>query len=810
MRSSAGPPVVGEDFFDREIELRQLAARIPVIRPHHPIRKFNPGVFQRDEEVAEQFVVRLHEFDVLLDILRRNVGAPSCQHALVIGPRGTGKTMLLARVAAELRLNHELAGQLLPVRFMEESYEIVEIADFWLEVLRRLATERGVDPALAVELRAAHASLCADWRSEGIADRARATVLDAADRLGKRLVVMVENLHALNDDADEHFGWQLRQVLQTEPRLILLASATTRFKGMDPWAPFFEMFKVLGLDPLSLEECCRLWETLTDHAATRRQMRPLEILTGGNPRLLVMVAAFSRHRSMRRLLEEIVVLVDEHTDYFRSNLDALPKTERRVFAAALDLWRPATSGEVAAQARMDIRMASALLGRLERRGAVVVQPGVGRRRYVVAERLYCVYYRLRRGRNEADIVKHLIMFMANFYAKSDFGNMLNEGLASGDRLIEVGLKRALEEDPDIGNAAPEAAAATWMQTVRACSSSTDTHTRSRASRALLNLGHLSYNQGHRLRALAYSQQILAQYEAGESSEPREDVARAYYLSSRVYRRSGMLEEAIRLCEDMARHCEPANTVHLQECLAAALYEKGCLQAQVGRHADAAHTFDGLLQRCHVDSEADYSSVICRTLAKRAQSELLLGRFDNAIATCQRVLDACNADVSEGERKVLIDVLVVKGDAECWKRQSQLATDTSDRLEQGFGDAAGGGGIPAQWLARWIRARARGQNGDGEAVARDVRWLYERLNISNKNMVNEMLGRTYALLVEGVGPLDLLNVLSSDPAKVQALWPLEVALRILAGEPVRAPVEVLTVAEDIVEKVEEAKRAVSVR
>ncbi|MDE2871152.1 MAG: hypothetical protein OXQ94_05635, partial [Gemmatimonadota bacterium] len=99
----------------------------------HPtpiIRKFNPGLLQSDEGISEQFVVRHHELSLLLDDLRGNIASPSCQHILVIGPRGRGKTMLLARVAAELRSNEDFAASLLPVRFMEESQEIFSLTDF--------------------------------------------------------------------------------------------------------------------------------------------------------------------------------------------------------------------------------------------------------------------------------------------------------------------------------------------------------------------------------------------------------------------------------------------------------------------------------------------------------------------------------------------------------------------------------------------------------------------------------------------------------------------------------------------------------
>ena len=50
------------------------------------IRKFNPGTFQSDEEVISQFVVRSRELGIVLDILRRNIELPSCQHVLSSHP----------------------------------------------------------------------------------------------------------------------------------------------------------------------------------------------------------------------------------------------------------------------------------------------------------------------------------------------------------------------------------------------------------------------------------------------------------------------------------------------------------------------------------------------------------------------------------------------------------------------------------------------------------------------------------------------------------------------------------------------------
>ena len=417
------------------------------------IRKFNPGTFQADEEVVRQFVVRHRELGIVLEALRGNIDSPSCQHILVVAPRGRGKTMLLARAAAELRTNDEFSARLLAIRFMEETQEVFDVADFWLEVLFQLAGEcRARNPEFARDLARTHAALSGRWRDPALHEQARAAVLNAADRLDRKLVLMVENLQALCANVDPDFGWQLRAVLQSEPQIMLLATATTRFEGLDDAEqPFFELFHTVSLEPLGTEDCRRLWSAVSGDSMRGREIRPLQILTGGSPRLLVIVAGFARHRSLRQLMEELVTLIDEHTEYFRGHLEALPRGERRVYVAAIDLWRPSSTGEIAARARMDIRVVSTMLGRLAERGAVVsVSAKGGRKRlYAASEPLYSIYYKLRRERDEAAIVRNLIHFMVAFYDEAElsglYGGMIVE--AAGSAVIREGIERALEEVP---------------------------------------------------------------------------------------------------------------------------------------------------------------------------------------------------------------------------------------------------------------------------------------------------------------------------------------------------------------------------
>ena len=431
----------------------------PLNEQHRPtIRKFNPGLFQSDQEVIAQFAVRQIEFKTVLEIIGENLDSPSWQHVLVVAPRGLGKTMLLARLAAECRISEKPSRRIVPVRLMEECYEIFTLADFWLEALIGLAKEIATsDPNTSQELKKAHAEFKSRWRERDIAEHARAAVMSTAERLDWHLVLMVENLQSLVETVDDYFGWGLRHALQIESRLTLVATATSYFRALgDVEHAFFELFRPVRLDPLDSKSCHRLWHELGGGKRSEAEIEPIRILTGGSPRLLAMTASFANRLSSERLLDEFVDLIDGHTEYFRGHLDGMPKTERRVYLALADLWQPSRTGEVASRASLGIRTVSTMLGRLADRGAVLVGGTSSKREYSVAEGLYCLYYKLRRDQGAAQIVCDLIRFMRLVFTeheqKQAFGTLHLE--SPMHHALRHGFQPAVPHEPIIADLIP--------------------------------------------------------------------------------------------------------------------------------------------------------------------------------------------------------------------------------------------------------------------------------------------------------------------------------------------------------------------
>jgi AAA ATPase domain len=373
--------------------------------------KYNPG-FSSDEDLIGAFVVREKELKQILQTLQENTGR-TYQHLLLVGARGTGKTMLVRRVAAEVRRSEPLNQHWYPLVFGEESYRILSAGEFWLEAIYHLAAQNP-----GAQWQGVYEELRGEKDEKRLQQRAIAKLMDFADEQGKQILLIVENLNMLFDEQmSDGDDWDLRHTLQNEPRLMLLGTATQRFDQIDNVGnALFEFFALHTMEPLKLSECSQLWKSIADEDLSDNQIRPMQILTGGNPRLLQVLAGFAKGMSFRDLMANLTQLIDSHTDYFKGLLESLPATERRIFVELLEFWRPASTNQIAVVSRMEVSKTSALLNRLLNRGAIeLVEQSTKKKYYQVSERLFNIYYLMRKRGDGSDRVNTAIYFMDVLY-----------------------------------------------------------------------------------------------------------------------------------------------------------------------------------------------------------------------------------------------------------------------------------------------------------------------------------------------------------------------------------------------------------
>lgn len=391
--------------------------------------KYNPA-FLSEDILKRVFVARQALLESILRTVRENTGGAN-QHLLVVGSRGMGKTTLVRRVAAAISDDAELRAHWLPIVFTEESYGVSNAGEFWLEAIFHLA-ESSVDERWKL----AYKELAGEKDPGRLRERALSQLIGYAESENKRLLLAVENLEMLFDQITNEESWSIRHTLLNEPRIMLLGTALQKFEEVEnSEKAMFELFKTHSLERLSAEECADIWAQITGERLKAERIRPIQILTGGNPRLVTIISNFGKDISFKELLGDLTRLVDEHTEYFKSHLDVLSAVERKVYTGLLELWEPSAAKDIATATRLSINETSAVLARLVAKGAVSARPGRGKAKlYESAERMFNIYWLMRRHGEPSKRLRAVVDFMVHFYGEEGIGGVVRAIAEEAQRL----------------------------------------------------------------------------------------------------------------------------------------------------------------------------------------------------------------------------------------------------------------------------------------------------------------------------------------------------------------------------------------
>jgi tetratricopeptide (TPR) repeat protein len=412
---------------------------------------YNPDQMP-ESEVKETFVAREQLLDDLVELIKGQPEGAGVQHAVIIAPRGMGKTTVLLMVKFAVK-DRGLVGQWQAVKFPEESYGIYDLADLWIQTLELIAADTG-----DAELRRLTNDLKIEYpKNDELQEAAYAAIRYWRRKHGKRLLLLVENfdqiLEQINDERDNA---RLRDVLMNDGTIMILGGATNFFKEARAYdQPLYNFFKIYDLDDLKLAQMQELLrrrarvDRIADFEATLKQnasrLRALKYFTGGNPRLVLMlyrVVSRSNVTEVRRALEK---LLDEVTPYYKAKVEMLPPQQRKILDHIARVSGQTSQGitpkEIAEAVRLPQNQTSAQLKRLAELGYVRTANLRGRSsHYMLSEPLYAIWHQMRFGHEARERMKWLVTFLKVWYATEEIGAESQKLVARFRRWLKSGRK----------------------------------------------------------------------------------------------------------------------------------------------------------------------------------------------------------------------------------------------------------------------------------------------------------------------------------------------------------------------------------
>ena len=644
---------------------------------------FNPNA-QNEADFLKGFVARQDILHFLLHQLRQLPEGQAARHHLMVAPRGFGKTSLLRRTAIGIREAPELMARFVPLRFREEQHNVISLDVFWRNCLHALLEAREDEGAPADELDRLdalwerHTPRHLEARTQQDGGPAWHALQRECQGLGRRPVLLIDNLDSLLAGLGEAHQWELRKCLQQDDGPVMLAAASRYPESIHQHqAPFFDFFRIQPLDRLDNAEVMACLK----HIAQQRgasgtpvlqllrhepgRIAALNTLAGGNPRTLCVLYRVLESHMSADVLSQLSAMLDTFTGWYQARTEELALQTRAVFDALALNWNPMTAAKLSELTGLDTAAVSSHLSRLEKSGHIeavsLSRTRKGRKGYQVAERFYNIWYLMRNGpRRARQSIRFLTSFMQTCYSPAERRRLAQKTLSEGKTEPEYALalasmlrpgplrQRLIDHATNLTQASGQADAyreliadlqADAPATVARGGPHANTPDHVQA-RALMQEGLAAESAGRPRVALAHYQAVREQFGQSPDARTREDVAWSYLLSIHLHTRLRHERKVLALSDGLIALLGPStDPVHQRHLMRARVSRAGAL-AGVGRWTTAVHDLQEILRQHDNAPDHDLSedviwagTLLATVLSEHGQRDAavdayraLIGRF----------------------------------------------------------------------------------------------------------------------------------------------------------------------------------------
>lgn len=405
------------------------------------------------EDLDAIFVQRQPLLTDLLENIERSVLTEAKHHALLIGPRGIGKTHLISMIYHRVSANETFNDKLKIAWLREEEWGVATFLDLLVRILNALIEEYK-DPNLEEKIKDLYSV------SMEQAEQLAGHILKQYCQ-DKTLLLLMENLDEIFKGLDESGQQAFRAYLQNYGFITIVATSQSLFSGVKSRnLPFYGFFSITHLKPLVLEEAVNLlaniakWrgdQKLADLLITplgKSRIRAIHHLAGGNHRIYIIFSQFLTTESLDSLVEPFMKTLDDLTPFYQSRMQFISPQQRKIIEYLCEQRGAIVVKQIAQHCFISQQTASSQLKQLREMGYVYADAQGRESFYELQEPLMriCLEAKKRRGTPN----QLFISFLRVWFSREELENRL-EILpleASFDRECTLQALAAMETSDD--------------------------------------------------------------------------------------------------------------------------------------------------------------------------------------------------------------------------------------------------------------------------------------------------------------------------------------------------------------------------
>ena len=340
--------------------------------------RYSPGNMDR-ESLEALFVGRGDVMDDVLSRVTASIRSPEKHYVLLVGPRGSGKTHLLALAYHRLMDRVDTAnasGSVAVALLKEEEWGVASFLDLVVRILRALADR-------APDLDAEIAGIYDRFSKDPANAETLAVALLRQHTRGKTLLVLCENLVDLFHGLGEEGQKRWRAVIQEDGNWTIVASTPSLFAGVTLQDnPFYGFFTIRALKKIDFDTGLELLARKAVHEGKlelasflrtplgRARARAVHHLAAGNHRAYVVLFDFLDKESLEDLVGPFMHMVDDLTPYYQDRMRQLPPAQRKIVEYLCLQGKPVTIKDVSTPCLMSHQTAAKQIGELRTAGFV--------------------------------------------------------------------------------------------------------------------------------------------------------------------------------------------------------------------------------------------------------------------------------------------------------------------------------------------------------------------------------------------------------------------------------------------------------